>query len=192
MDQPQSCIQCFIAHWTLRSAWQASDCNRCWCQASYHLLDTDTRQQCLTLERKPWYHCGANAEMVVVTMFRSVVFHLLHMCHVLIRVKITFWHESVCLFESSLYIHCSLSRWVSIIYWKSQMSCLKMFSCILQVFVWNVWCCTISKNYYARGIPLFIAVGVIPSLCVYLSCWVATYVYSWINIYRGWTNNGNN
>jgi len=39
--------------------------------------------------------------------------------------------------------------------------------------------------------PLFIAVVVVSYLCVYLSCWVATYVYSWINIYRGWTNNGN-
>jgi len=39
--------------------------------------------------------------------------------------------------------------------------------------------------------PLFIAVVLVSYLCVYLSCWVATYVYSWINIYRGWTNNGN-
>jgi len=49
-----------------------------------------------TLEYKPWYHCGANAEMVVVIMLRSDVYHLLHMCHVLIQVTITFWHESVC------------------------------------------------------------------------------------------------
>ena len=28
-------------------------------------------------------------------------------------------------------------------------------------------------------------------LCVCLSCWMATYAYSWINTYRGWTNNGN-
>ena len=49
-----------------------------------------------TLERKPWYLCGANAEMVVVTTFRSDVYHLLHMCHVLIKVTITFLHESVC------------------------------------------------------------------------------------------------
>ena len=38
--------------------------------------------------------------------------------------------------------------------------------------------------------PLFIAVVVVSYLCVYLSCWVETYAYSWINIYRGWTNNG--
>ena len=43
-----------------------------------------------TLEYKPWYHCGANAEMVVVIMLRSDVYHLLHMCHVLIQVTITF------------------------------------------------------------------------------------------------------
>jgi len=48
-----------------------------------------------TLEYKPWYHCGPNAEMVVVMTFRSDVYHLLHMCHVLIKVT-TFWHESVC------------------------------------------------------------------------------------------------
>ena len=43
-----------------------------------------------TVEYKPWYHCGANAKMVVVTMLRSDVYHLLHMCHVLIKVTITF------------------------------------------------------------------------------------------------------
>jgi len=43
-----------------------------------------------TLPYKPWYHCGANAEMVVVTTLRSDVYHLLHMCHVLIKVTITF------------------------------------------------------------------------------------------------------
>jgi len=31
------------------------------------------------LEYKPWYQCGANAEMVVVTSLRSDVYHLLHM-----------------------------------------------------------------------------------------------------------------
>jgi len=36
-----------------------------------------------TLEYKSWYHCGANAEMVVVTTLRSHVYHLLYMCHVL-------------------------------------------------------------------------------------------------------------
>ena len=40
---------------SLRTTWLASDCNRCWCEASYHLLATDTRQQCL----HPWCHCGA-------------------------------------------------------------------------------------------------------------------------------------
>ena len=49
-----------------------------------------------TLEYKPWYRCGANAEMVVVTTFRSDVYCLLHMCHVLIKVTVTFRHESVC------------------------------------------------------------------------------------------------
>jgi hypothetical protein len=46
-----------------------------------------------TLENKPWYHCGGNAEMVVVTTLRSDVYHLLHMCHVW---STTFWHEGVC------------------------------------------------------------------------------------------------
>ena len=41
--------------------------------------------------------------------------------------------------------------------------------------------------------PLFIAVlvVVVSYLCVYLSCWMATYAHSWINIYKGWKNNGN-
>ena len=48
-----------------------------------------------TLEYKPWYHCGANAEMVVVTILRSDLYRLLHICHVLIKVTITF-RQSVC------------------------------------------------------------------------------------------------
>ena len=43
-----------------------------------------------TVEYKPWYHCGANTKMVVVTTLRSDVYHLLHVCHVLIRVTMTF------------------------------------------------------------------------------------------------------
>ena len=43
-----------------------------------------------TLEYKPWYRCGADVEMVVVTTLRSDVYHVLHMCHVLIKVTITF------------------------------------------------------------------------------------------------------
>ena len=78
---------------SLRSTWLASDWNRCWCEASYHLLATDTF---FTLEYIPWYHCQANAEMVVVTTLKSEVYHLLHTYHVLIKVTITFWHESVC------------------------------------------------------------------------------------------------
>ena len=65
-----------------------------------------------TLEYKPWYNCGANAKMVVRKL-RYDVYHLLYMCIVLIiqnnndmRVFITLF------FESSLYIHCILSRWV--------------------------------------------------------------------------------
>jgi len=64
-------------------------------------VDTDVKQvitswlqtldnSVFTLEYKPWYHCGANGEMVVVTTWRSDVYHLLHMCHVLIKVIITF------------------------------------------------------------------------------------------------------
>jgi len=51
-----------------------------------------------TLEYKPWYHCGANAETVVVTTLRSDVYHLLHVCHVMIKVPITFWRVFVTLF----------------------------------------------------------------------------------------------
>ena len=66
------------------------------------------------LEYKPWYHCGANVVMVVVTTLKSDLYCLFHMCHVLIKVTVTFRHESVCYLISwkFLYIHCSLSRWV--------------------------------------------------------------------------------
>ena len=43
-----------------------------------------------TLAYYRWYHCGADAEMVVVTTLRSDVYQLLHMCHVLIEVTVTF------------------------------------------------------------------------------------------------------
>ena len=52
-------------------------------------------QTLFTLEYKPWYHCGANGEMVAVTTLSSDVCHLHHMCNVLIKVTITFW-QSVC------------------------------------------------------------------------------------------------
>jgi len=61
----------------------------------------------------------------------------------------------------------------------------------MQVFVQNVWCCTVVTFIVPMMHPLFIAVVVVSYFCVYLSCWVATYAYSWINIYRGQTNNGN-
>jgi hypothetical protein len=80
-------------------------------------IDADVKQVIaswlFTLEYKPWYHSGANAEMVGMTTLKSDMYHLLHMCHVLIEVTITFWRVFVTLFfESSLYIRCSVSRWV--------------------------------------------------------------------------------
>ena len=70
------------------------------------------------------------------------------------------------------------------------MSCLKMFSYILQVFVCNVWCCTVSNFYHAHDIFIIYCIGV-GFLFVHLSSWIATYVYNGINIYRVWTNNRN-
>jgi len=70
-------------------------------------VDTDVKQvitswlqkldnSVFILEYKPWYYCGVNGEMIVVPTLRSDVYHLLHMCHVLIKVTITFWHQCVC------------------------------------------------------------------------------------------------
>jgi len=99
---------------SLRSTWLASYCNRCWCEAlacyqvsvAFWLQKLDN--SVFTLEYKPWYHCGANAEMVVFTMLRSDVYHLLHICHVLIKVTITFWHESVCYLIVWTFFLCTL------------------------------------------------------------------------------------
>ena len=71
---------------SLRSTWLASDCDRCCITSWLQTLDNSV----FTLEYKHWYHCGANARMVVVTTLRSEVYHLLHMCHVLIKVTVTF------------------------------------------------------------------------------------------------------
>jgi len=71
------------------------------------------------------------------------------------------------------------------------MSYLKIFSYILQVFMEMFAVILLVTSIMPMLYSLFIVVVVVSCLCVYLSCWVATYVYSWINIYRGWTNNGN-
>jgi len=84
MDQSQSCAQCFISHWILekRVAGKWLQYMLMWSKLSP--LGYRHPTSVFTLECKPWYHCGANAKMVVVTMLLSDVFHPLHMCHVLI------------------------------------------------------------------------------------------------------------
>ena len=39
------------------------------------------------------------------------------------------------------------------------MSCLKMFFCILKVFVWNVWCYTVSNFCHACDISIIYSSG---------------------------------
>jgi len=39
------------------------------------------------------------------------------------------------------------------------MSYLKIFSYILQVFVWNVWCYTVSNFYHARDTSIIYCSG---------------------------------
>ena len=84
----------FIA--SLRSNWPASDCSRCWCEAIITSWLQTLDNSVFTVKYKPWYCCGANAKIVVVTVLRCDVYRLLHVCHVLIKVTVTFWHESVC------------------------------------------------------------------------------------------------
>ena len=164
MDQSQSCTQCFISHWILEKHLIAIDADvkqviTSWLQT----LDNTV----FTVQYKPWYHCGANAEMVVVTTLRSDAYHLLDMCHVLVKVTITFWHK--CLLTYFVKVHWSLNRWIPKywVFWmvgflchlliiftiicsssdfhpamptqfcNLHMSCLKTFSFILHVFVWN-------------------------------------------------------
>ncbi len=69
----------------------ATDSTRCWCEASYHLLATDTLQQSL-----PWNISLGTTEGQMLRWswwLRWGVYRLLHMCHVLIKVTITFWHK---------------------------------------------------------------------------------------------------
>ena len=80
--------------------------------------------------------------------------------------------------------------YISIMHWKLHLSCLKIFLYILR-YLCEMFGAVLLVTFIMPVIyPLFIAV-VVSYLCVYLSCWVTTYVYSWINIYRGWKNNGN-
>ncbi len=39
------------------------------------------------------------------------------------------------------------------------MSCLKTSSYIMQVFAWNVWCCTVSNFCHARDISIIYCSG---------------------------------
>jgi len=48
------------------------------------------------------------------------------------------------------------------------MSCLKMFYCILQVFVCSVWCCSVSDFYHACDISI-IYCSVVGSIFMCLS-----------------------
>ena len=49
--------------------------------------------------------------------------------------------------------------YIIIIYWKLHMSCLKIFSYILQVFVWSVWCCTVSNFYHDHYVYIIYCTG---------------------------------
>jgi len=73
---------------------------------------------------------------------------------------------------------------ISSIYWKLHMSCLKMFSYILQVFVWNVWCCTVSNFYLARDISIFYCSGG-GLLFVWVSEWQLMHIVELISTVDG-------
>ena len=62
----------------------ASVCNKCRREASY--LESSV----LTWNISLGTIMGANAEMVVVTVLRSDVYHVLHMYHVLLKVTVIF------------------------------------------------------------------------------------------------------
>ena len=113
--------------------------------------------------------------MVAVTALRSDVYHLLHMCHVLIKVTMSYWAGEfintewwgfcVICWQFLQWIIYSISdfrpampkqfcnlHYISFIYWELTYDLFENFSYILQVFMWNVWCCTVSKFYHAHHI----------------------------------------
>jgi hypothetical protein len=45
------------------------------------------------------------------------------------------------------------------LYIESYVTCLNIFSYILQVFVWNVWCCTVSNFYHAYDMAIIYCSG---------------------------------
>ncbi len=61
-----------------------------------------------TLEYKTWYHCGANPKML--PWLRWGLLHTI--CFTLIKVTITSTEFATLFCETSLYIHCSLNRWI--------------------------------------------------------------------------------
>ena len=108
---------------SLRSTWLANDCNRCWCEGSYHLLARHLTNV-FTLEYKLWSHCGANTEMVVVTALRSDVYHLLHMCHVVIsHNNILTWQCLLPYFLKVLFFYTLQSEQVNSVFWMVEFLC---------------------------------------------------------------------
>ena len=74
-----------------------------------------------TLEYNPWNHCGANAEMVVVTTLRcSICFT----CAMYWSVTITFWHESVCyLIFWKCFLYTLQCEQVNLVFWMVKFLC---------------------------------------------------------------------
>ena len=70
------------------------------------------------------------------------------------------------------------------------MCCLKMFSYILQVFVWNVWCCSVSNFYHACDISIIYCSGGGLCLCVWVAEWQLMCIVELISTGDG-PNNGN-
>ena len=86
--------------------------------------------------------------------------------------------------------YCKLP-YISIIYWKFICVVWKFFRIFCR-YLCAVFGVVLLVTFIMPMIyPLLIAAVVDPYLWIYLSCWVPLYAYSWINIYRGWTNNGN-
>ena len=89
----------------------------------------------------PFYLCGANVEIVVVTTLSSDVYHLLHLCYILIKVTTTFWHECYLILWKFFIYTLSLNRWVHKywVFWMVEFLCH-----LLIIFTMNCLCLVVT------------------------------------------------
>jgi len=83
--------QWFPSLQTLHEAlWWKAICKRCRHETSRQILAAEAWHISSTSRYKPWCHGGTNADMSILSMLRSDVYHVLPKCHVYTNIRTMF------------------------------------------------------------------------------------------------------